>query len=43
MNCDHCQESLRCDANGYYIGADGTSDCPESEGGHTVYGDVRNH
>lgn len=39
--CDHCQTELSRDTNGYYVGSDSTSDCPESDAGHTVNGDVR--
>lgn len=41
MNCDHCGEPLSVDANGYYVGDDGTSDCRVSDDGHTVDGQVR--
>lgn len=40
--CDHCQQRLERDDNGYWVGPDGTSDCPvDVGGGHTVDGDVR--
>lgn len=38
--CDHCHEALHRE-NGWWVGADGTSDCPKSDTGHTVGGDPR--
>ena len=36
--CDSCGEELRPDRNGWWVGADETSDCPKSDDGHTVDG-----
>lgn len=32
--CDHCDEEIRPDANGFFVGNDRTSDCAENTGGH---------
>lgn len=34
--CDSCGQEVHPDDNGYWVGADETSDCPESDRGHTV-------
>lgn len=39
--CDHCHGQVHPDINGYYVGADETSDCPADMGGHTVGGRIR--
>lgn len=38
--CDSCEGPLSVDSSGYYVGADDTSDCPDSEIGHSVLGCV---
>jgi len=37
-DCDHCGEPVRLDSNGFWVGEDGTSDCPSSSRGHEVDG-----
>lgn len=39
--CDHCGEMVTPDQNGYYVGADDTSDCRTDEDGHAVEGKTR--
>jgi hypothetical protein len=41
--CDHCDEPVQPDANGFYCGLDGLrdSDCKANEGGHEVGGEIR--
>lgn len=41
MTCDHCQASLTRDVNGWWVGADGTSECPVNPDGHEVDGQAR--
>lgn len=41
MRCDHCGQPVRVDVNGWYVGEDQTSDCPDSERGHEVDGHAR--
>ncbi|QFP95389.1 hypothetical protein SEA_YUUY_61 [Microbacterium phage YuuY] len=36
--CDHCEEELHTDRNGYFVGRDNTSDCAEDPNGHTWEG-----
>ncbi|USH44811.1 hypothetical protein SEA_JUANYO_62 [Microbacterium phage Juanyo] len=36
--CDSCHGSIQPDENGFFVGKDGTSDCPMSDGGHTWEG-----
>jgi hypothetical protein len=36
--CDSCKKPVHTDVNGYWVGADETSDCPASPKGHTVHG-----
>ena len=36
--CDSCHEVLTVDENGFFVGPDGTSDCPMSDEGHTHHG-----
>jgi len=36
--CDHCGQRIKPDRNGWYVGQDGTSDCPESNRGHEHHG-----
>jgi hypothetical protein len=38
--CDHCGDVVSLDANDYWIGQDGSSDCPRDDGGHVVDGQV---
>lgn len=39
--CDYCDEPVHRDANGWYVGVDGTSDCFASSSGHAVGGQLR--
>lgn len=39
--CDHCGEHVRPDINGWWVGADRTSECPVSDRGHEVDGEAR--
>jgi len=39
--CDHCDQDVHPDRNGYWVGEDKTSDCPAHERGHTVDGEIR--
>lgn len=41
LPCDHCDQPVRADSNGWYVGEDGTSDCSASERGHEVDGSPR--
>lgn len=34
--CDHCKQELHKDESGWWVGADDTSDCPDSASGHEV-------
>lgn len=38
--CDSCQEALHRDRNGYFVGSDETSDCPQNDRGHTWEGRI---
>lgn len=38
--CDHCHGPVHRDVNGYWVGADETSECEASPDGHTVDGDI---
>ena len=40
-NCEHCDRPVDKDSNGWWVGDDETSDCPENPQGHTVNGSVR--
>jgi hypothetical protein len=39
--CDHCGLDVSIDRNGWWVDADGTSDCDENLGGHEVDGEAR--
>lgn len=39
--CDHCSAPVLPDRNGWFVGADGTSDCPSCTRGHEVDGSPR--
>lgn len=39
--CDHCDEAVHRDENGWWVGADETSDCTDNDTGHEVDGDTR--
>jgi hypothetical protein len=39
--CDWCGERVHLDGNGWWVGADDASDCPEHEQGHNVNGQAR--
>lgn len=39
--CDHCRQPVHQDRNGYWVGKDETSDCPDNERGHMVNGNIR--
>jgi hypothetical protein len=39
--CDHCGALVYPDRNGWWVGADATSDCPASDAGHEVDGSAR--
>lgn len=41
MKCDHCKQDLHRDTNGWFVGSDDTSDCPDSGFGHMVDGQPR--
>jgi hypothetical protein len=41
ITCDHCRQPMHHDSNGYWVGDDNTSDCPENMDGHTVNGLIR--
>lgn len=36
--CDHCEQEVHLDRNGFWVGDDDTSDCPRSDAGHQVEG-----
>lgn len=36
--CDHCEQEIHLDRNGYFVGSDETSECPVDESGHTWEG-----
>lgn len=40
-HCDYCRKPMHQDANGYWVGADESSDCPDNPRGHEVDGAVR--
>ena len=39
--CDYCGQPLHRDHIGYWVGEDGTSDCPDSPHGHEIDGAPR--
>lgn len=39
--CDHCDQRLHRDVNGYWVGADETSECPAEQSGHSFLGEYR--
>ncbi len=39
--CESCHQRIHADANGYWVGQDGTSDCPVSPKGHTQGGQTQ--
>lgn len=36
MKCDYCDGDVTLDVNGFWVGADQTSDCPAGDEGHDV-------
>jgi hypothetical protein len=41
MICDYCGAELHIDVNGWWVGSDETSDCPDDDRGHAVDGSAR--
>lgn len=38
VQCDHCRQPVHADRNGWWVGADETSECDSNAEGHEVDG-----